>query len=338
MSISQTSSPVFVSGADGFIGSHLTEALVRKGYKVRALVQYNSFNSWGWLDDCPADIKSQIEVVNGDIRDPYAMNLALKGCHTVFHLAALIAIPFSYQSPDLYLETNVKGTLNLLQAARHHGVSRFIHTSTSEVYGTARFVPITELHPLHAQSPYAASKIGADQLVQSFFNSYDLPTITIRPFNTYGPRQSARAVIPTVITQIANQSKRIVLGSISPTRDFSFVDDTVSGFIAALESHDGVGEVFNLGTNFEISIKDTVGLISNLMNSNIEIETSIERNRPAKSEVERLWADNSKARRVLNWEPKYSDFKGLSEGLKETIDWFINSDNLARYKSDIYNK
>lgn len=329
---------ILVTGADGFIGSHLTESLVRKGYDVRAFVFYNSFNSWGWLDQCAEDVAGKFEVISGDIRDPYGVKYAMQDCDAVIHLAALIAIPFSYNSPDSYIDTNIKGTLNVLQAARELKLKKVIHTSTSEVYGTAQFVPISENHPLQGQSPYSASKIGADQLAFSFFTSFDLPVVTVRPFNTFGPRQSARAVIPTVITQIANGAKRIALGSISPTRDFSFVDDTVSGFIAALESHDGVGEVFNLGTNFEISIKETVGLISNLMESNIEIETAIERNRPAKSEVERLWADNSKARKVLNWQPKYSEFKGLSDGLKKTIDWFVNSDNLAQYKSDRYNK
>jgi dTDP-glucose 4,6-dehydratase len=334
----QRGSKILVTGADGFIGSHLTESLVRKGYDVCAFVYYNSFNSWGWLDQCAEDVAGKFEVISGDIRDPYGVKHAMQDCDAVIHLAALIAIPFSYNSPDSYIDTNIKGTLNVLQAAKELKLKKVIHTSTSEVYGTAQFVPISENHPLQGQSPYSASKIGADQLAFSFFTSFDLPVVTVRPFNTFGPRQSARAVIPTIITQIANRSKSIALGSISPTRDFSFVDDTVSGFIAALESHDGVGEVFNLGTNFEISIKDTVGLISNLMNSSIEIETSIERNRPAKSEVERLWADNSKARKVLNWQPKYYDLKGLSEGLKKTVDWFTNSDNLARYKSDRYNK
>lgn len=337
MSISQVSSSVFVSGADGFIGSHLTEALVRKGYKVRALAQYNSFNSWGWLDDCPEDIKGHIEVVTGDIRDPHAMNLAVKGCQTVFHLAALIAIPFSYQSPDLYVETNVKGTLNLLQAARDHCVTRFIHTSTSEVYGTAQFVPITELHPLQAQSPYAASKIGADQLVQSFFNSYDLPTITIRPFNTYGPRQSARAVIPSIISQIIAGSRKIKLGSLYPTRDFSFVSDTVQAFVAAAESVRGIGQVMNLGSNFEISIKDTADLIARTMEMEIKFEQDNMRMRPDKSEVERLWADNSRALELLDWKPSYGGLEGFSRGISETVKWFENRNNHKSYKPELFN-
>jgi dTDP-glucose 4,6-dehydratase len=330
-------STILVTGADGFIGSHLTEALVRRGYRVRAFVYYNSFNSWGWLDQCADDVKGQFEVISGDIRDPHGVKAAMQGCDAVLHLAALIAIPFSYHSPDTYVDTNVKGTLNVLQAARELGVKKVVHTSTSEVYGTAQYVPINESHPLQGQSPYSASKIGADQLAFSFFTSFDLPVITVRPFNTYGPRQSARAVIPTIITQIANKAKKIDLGSISPTRDFSYVDDTTSGFIAALESEKGIGETVNLGANFEISIRDTAALIANLMGADLQIESTLERSRPDKSEVERLWADNAKARSLFGWSPTFSGHAGFSQGLEKTISWFSNPLNLSAYKADKYN-
>jgi NAD dependent epimerase/dehydratase len=330
-------STILVTGADGFIGSHLTEALVRRGYNVRAFVYYNSFNSWGWLDHCATDVKGRFEVVTGDIRDPHGVKSAMQGCDAVLHLAALIAIPFSYHSPDTYVDTNVKGTLNVLQAARELGVKKVVHTSTSEVYGTAQYVPINESHPLQGQSPYSASKIGADQLAFSFFTSFDLPVITVRPFNTYGPRQSARAVIPTIITQIANKAKKIDLGSISPTRDFSYVDDTTSGFIAALESEKGIGETVNLGSNFEISIRDTAALIANLMGTDLQIESTLERSRPDKSEVERLWADNAKARSLFGWSPTFSGHAGFSQGLEKTISWFSNPLNLSTYKADKYN-
>jgi dTDP-glucose 4,6-dehydratase len=328
---------VLVTGADGFIGSHLTEALVRHGFNVRAFVYYNSFNSWGWLENCADDTKGQFEVFPGDIRDPYGVKEAMKGCDAVLHLAALIAIPFSYNSPDAYVDTNIKGTLNVLQAARELGVKRIIHTSTSEVYGTAQFVPITEEHPLQGQSPYSATKIAADQLAFSFFTSFDVPVVTIRPFNTYGPRQSARAVIPTIITQIANGAKEIQLGAVSPTRDFSYVQDTVNGFLAALNSTNGIGQVINLGSNFEISIGETVALIAEGMNTKVEIVTSQERLRPDNSEVERLWADNSKAKELFGWQPSYSGYDGFRRGLAETIAWFDQSENLRTYKSDIYN-
>jgi dTDP-glucose 4,6-dehydratase len=328
---------VLVTGADGFIGSHLTEALVRQGFIVRAFVQYNSFNSWGWLDQCAGDVKDQFEVFPGDIRDPNGVREAMKGCDAVLHLAALIAIPFSYNSPDSYVDTNVKGTLNVLQAARELGVHRIIHTSTSEVYGTARFVPITEEHPLQGQSPYSATKIAADQLAYSFYTSFDLPVVTVRPFNTYGPRQSARAVIPTIITQIANGERRIQLGALTPTRDFSYVQDTVNGFLAALNSTNGLGQVVNLGSNFEISIGETVGLIAKSMNTSIEITSSEERLRPENSEVERLWADNSKALELFGWQPIYVGREGFQQGLVETIAWFTNSENLNSFKSNIYN-
>jgi NAD dependent epimerase/dehydratase len=329
---------VLITGADGFIGSHLTESLVHAGYSVRAFVMYNSFNSWGWLDHVPAEIKNNIEVFAGDIRDPRGVNEAMRGCDFVLHLAALIAIPYSYHSPDTYIETNIKGTLNILQAARELGVKRIIHTSTSEVYGTARFVPITEGHPLQGQSPYSASKIGADQLAYSFYSSFDLPVVIARPFNTYGPRQSARAVIPTVITQIANGAKQLKLGAITPTRDFSYVHDTVGAFIATLKSDKGLGEVVNFGSNFEISISDVAALIAEKMNAKIDIASDVERLRPVNSEVERLWADNSKAKELFGWSPKYRGRDGLDRGLQETISWFTQPKNLQRYKSDIYNK
>ncbi|MDO9371791.1 MAG: NAD-dependent 4,6-dehydratase LegB, partial [Gammaproteobacteria bacterium] len=301
---------LLVTGADGFIGSHLTEALVRQGYDVRAFVFYNSFNSWGWLDHCGEDVKGKFEVFSGDIRDPNGVRAAMKGCDAVLHLAALVAIPYSYHSPDTYVDTNVKGTLNVLQAARELGVRRVIHTSTSEVYGTARFVPITEDHPLQGQSPYSATKIAADQLVYSFYASFGLPVVIARPFNTYGPRQSARAVIPTIITQIASGRRQIKLGAISPTRDFNYVQDTVAGFIAALNSDQGLGEVVNFGSNFEISIGDTARAIAEVMGVEIEIITDEQRLRPEKSEVERLWASNDKARDLLGWQPQYGGLEG----------------------------
>lgn len=328
---------ILVTGADGFIGSHLTEELVRQGYDVRAFVFYNSFNSWGWLDHSPADIKGRFEVFAGDIRDPHGVKEAMRGCGVVLHLAALIAIPYSYHSPDTYVDTNIKGTLNILQAARELGVEKVIHTSTSEVYGTAQFVPITEEHPLQGQSPYAATKIGADQLALSFYRSFGLPVSIIRPFNTYGPRQSARAVIPTIISQIASGKKEIQLGALSPTRDFNYVKDTVQGFIAIAESDQSIGEVINIGSNYEISIGDLVHTISRLMNADIEIKTDSQRLRPEKSEVERLWADNSKARRLLGWEPQYCGKEGLERGLAETIAWFTDPENLNRYRTDVYN-
>ena len=328
---------VLITGADGFIGSHLTESLVREGYSVRAFVMYNSFNSWGWLDQVSAEIKKSIEVFSGDTRDPHGVKAAMRDCDAVLHLAALIAIPYSYTSPDTYIDTNVKGTLNVLQAARELGVKRVIHTSTSEVYGTARFVPITEEHPLQGQSPYSASKIGADQLAYSFYSSFDLPVVIARPFNTYGPRQSARAVIPTVITQIANGAKQLKLGAVIPTRDFSYVQDTVDAFIATLKSDKGLGETVNFGSNFEISISDVAALIAEKMNVKIDIASDTERMRPVNSEVERLWADNSKAKKLFGWSPKYAGRDGLARGLQETINWFIEPENLKHFKSDIFN-
>ena len=330
-------STVLVTGADGFIGSHLTELLVQQGFNVRALVQYNSFNSWGWLDQCGEDVKGQFEVFLGDIRDPHGMKEIMKGCDVVLHLAALIAIPYSYHSPDTYIDTNIKGTLNILQAARELEVSRIIHTSTSEVYGTARFVPITEEHPLQGQSPYSASKIAADQIAYSFFSSFGLPVVTLRPFNTYGPRQSSRAVIPTIITQIASGKQSINLGALTPTRDFSYVQDTITGFVAAVNSDNGLGEVINLGSNFEVSIGETAQLIADYMGVSLNIITDEVRKRPENSEVERLWADNTKAKNLLDWEPSYGGLSGFKKGLGETIDWFTQPKNLLQYKSDMFN-
>lgn len=328
---------ILVTGADGFIGSHLTEELVRQGHNVKAFTLYNSFNSWGWLDQSPQEIKENIEVFSGDIRDSYGVKTAMKGCDVVLHLAALIAIPYSYHSPDTYIDTNIKGTLNIVQAARELGIEKVVHTSTSEVYGTAQFVPITEEHPLQGQSPYSASKIGADQIAMSFYNSFSTPVATIRPFNTYGPRQSARAVIPTIITQIANGKRKIKLGSISPTRDFNYIKDTVQGFIAVAESEHSIGQVINIGSNYEISIGDTVQLIAEVMGVEIEIETDEQRFRPEKSEVERLWADNGKAKELLGWKPVYGGRAGFKRGLKETIEWFTQRENLNKYKVDVYN-
>jgi len=328
---------ILVTGADGFIGSHLTEELVRRGHDVRAFVCYNSFNSWGWLDHSDQQIIKSLDVFAGDVRDPHGVRTAMQGCDVVLHLAALIAIPYSYHSPDTYVDTNVKGTLNIVQAARDLGVKKVVHTSTSEVYGTARFVPITEEHPLQGQSPYSASKIGADQIAMSFYSSFNTPVSIIRPFNTYGPRQSARAVIPTIITQIANGAKIIKLGSLYPTRDFNFIKDTVQGFIAVAESNRSVGEVINIGSNYEVSIGETVQAIAEIMGANIEIETEDIRLRPDKSEVERLWADNRKALELAGWQPHYGGKDGLRRGLAETIEWFKNPVNLISYKSDRYN-
>jgi dTDP-glucose 4,6-dehydratase len=328
---------ILITGADGFIGSHLAEELVCLGCDVRAFVFYNSFNSWGWLDHSKPEIKKNLDVFAGDIRDPHGVKQAMKGCDVVFHLAALVAIPYSYHSPDTYVDTNVKGTLNVVQAARELKVSRIIHTSTSEVYGTAKFVPITEEHPLQGRSPYSASKIGADQIAISFYHAFNTPISIIRPFNTYGPRQSARAVIPTVIIQIANGQHKIKLGALHPTRDFSYIKDTVSGFIAVAQSEKSVGEVINIGSNFEVSIGETVNLIAEVLEADIEIETEQVRLRPDKSEVERLWADNSKAKKLTGWEPLYAGRNGFKRGLIETVQWFANHENLKKYKADVYN-
>jgi NAD dependent epimerase/dehydratase len=328
---------ILVTGADGFIGSHLVEHLIRQGADVRAFVYYNSFNSWGWLDQSPTEIRQSLDVFAGDIRDPHGVRTAMQGCDVVMHLAALIAIPYSYHSPDTYIDTNVKGTLNVVQAARDLGVERVVHTSTSEVYGTARFVPITEEHPLQGQSPYSASKIGADQIAQSFFLSFETPVTTIRPFNTYGPRQSARAVIPTIITQVASGMGTVRLGAVHPTRDFNFVRDTVRGFAAVAECDAALGKVINIGSNYEISVGDTVRLIADIMGREIKLVSDEQRLRPSGSEVERLWADNQLARELAGWEPDYAGIEGLRRGLKETIDWFAEPSNLGRYKAGNYN-
>ncbi len=328
---------ILVTGADGFIGSHLTEELVRQGCDVRAFTLYNSFNSWGWLDSSPKDIKDNMEIFAGDIRDPHGVKQAAKGCDIILHLAALIAIPYSYHSPDTYVDTNIKGTLNVLQAARDLAIEKVVHTSTSEVYGTAKFVPITEEHPLQGQSPYSATKIAADQLAISFYNSFSTPVAIIRPFNTYGPRQSARAIIPTVITQIASGIRRLKLGALHPTRDFNYVKDTVRGFISIAESDSSLGEVINIGSNYEISIGDTVRAIAEVMGAEIEVTTEAIRLRPEKSEVERLWAENAKAKTLLGWEPLYGGKDGLKRGLAETVAWFSDPENLKYYKASAYN-
>lgn len=328
---------ILVTGADGFIGSHLTEALLMRGYDTRAFVYYNSFNSWGWLDHLDPELLKSLDVFAGDIRDPHGVREAMKGCDVVLHLAALIAIPYSYHSPDTYVDTNVKGTLNVVQAARELGVAKVVHTSTSEVYGTARFVPITEEHPLQGQSPYSASKIGADQIAMSFYSSFDTPVAIIRPFNTYGPRQSARAFIPTVITQIASGARTLRLGALHPTRDLNYVADTVAGFIAVAESEKSVGEVINIGSNFEISMGETARMIADVMGADVEIVTDAKRLRPDKSEVERLWADTSKAKRLLDHGQNYGGKDGLRRGLVETVEWFVRPENLKAYKANIYN-
>jgi len=328
---------ILITGADGFIGSHLTEDLVKSGHNVRALVLYNSFNSWGWLDQLARDIQENIEVIAGDIRDPHGVKEAMQGCDLVMHLAALVAIPYSYRSPDSYVDTNVKGTLNVLQAARQLGTEKVIHTSTSEVYGTARYVPIDEDHPLQGQSPYAASKIGADQLAMAFYYSFQTPVAIIRPFNTFGPRQSARAVIPTVISQIANGQLNIKLGNVNPTRDFNYITDTVRGFVSVAESDSAIGEIINIGSNYEVSIGQVVEYIAALMHKEIVVLSDQNRVRPEKSEVERLWADNSKAKELLGWSPEYAGPEGLKRALNKTINWFTDPDNLRKYRTDVYN-
>ncbi|MFA5984396.1 MAG: NAD-dependent 4,6-dehydratase LegB [Methylococcaceae bacterium] len=322
---------VLVTGADGFIGSHLTEMLVTQGYHVRALVQYNSFNSWGWLDDVAC--KNALEVVAGDIRDPYFCKSIMTKVDMVFHLAALIAIPYSYLAPDSYVDTNIKGTLNICQAAKENGVRRLIHTSTSEVYGSARYVPIDELHPLQPQSPYSASKIAADAMAMSFYNAFNLPVTIARPFNTYGPRQSARAVIPTIIAQIACGNKQIQLGDISPTRDFNYVEDTCRGFLALAKADNSIGETVNIGSGTEISIADTLNLIKDIMLSDVEFIVDEQRLRPEKSEVNRLCCNNKKIKSLTGFQSEVS----LKQGLTKTVEWFLQPENLRKYKSDIYN-
>lgn len=326
-----TKKKVLVTGAGGFIGSHLAERLCASGYSVKAFVRYNSGNSWGWLES--SRCKEQIEIISGDIRDADIVRYAMRDVEIVFHLAALVGIPYSYNSPEAYVETNIKGSLNILQAARDLGVKKVIHTSTSEIYGTAQFVPITEDHPVSPQSPYAASKAAADFLALSFHRSFGLPVIVIRPFNTYGPRQSCRAVVPTIITQILEGKGELKLGSLHPTRDLAYVDDTVDGFFKAAASNKGIGEVINLGTGSEISIGGLAKLIAGILNSNIKIVSDEKRKRPEKSEVEQLLSDNSKASELLGWKPKFS----LEGGIKKTIEWFSKKDNLKRYKSGIYN-
>ena len=328
---------VLVTGADGFIGSHLVEALVRAGARVRAMVLYNSFNSWGWLDDAAADVRGRFEVVAGDIRDPQFTRDTVAGCDIVLHLAALISIPFSQRSPAAFVETNIGGTLNVLQAARAGGVRRVVCTSTSEVYGSARYVPMDEEHPLQAQSPYAASKIAADQMALAFHRTYDTPVLVLRPFNTFGPRQSARAVIPTIITQIANGAREIRLGALTPTRDFSFVADTVSAFLHAAASERGVGQVINTGAGFEIAIGELARLVADVMQAKVEVTSEKERVRPGTSEVERLFAATGRAAAELGWKPAYAGREGFRKGLEETVAWFRDPANLKRYKSSQYN-
>lgn len=322
---------VLVTGADGFIGSHLVELLVDEGYDVRAFVFYNSFNTWGWLDSFPKEKLDKIEIFAGDVRDPNGVREAMKGIDIVFHLAALIAIPFSYHSPDSYVDTNVKGTLNVLQAARDLGTKRVLITSTSEVYGTALYVPIDEEHPLQGQSPYSATKIGADKIAESFYRSFNLPVTIVRPFNTFGPRQSARAVIPTIITQLLSGKKEIKLGSLTPTRDFNYVKDTANGFLQIALSEDTIGQVVNIATQKEISIGDLANELIRQINPEAKIICDEQRLRPEKSEVNRLLGKNEKIGKLTNWKQKYT----FEEGIKETIEFIKN--NMDKYKADIYN-
>lgn len=328
---------IFVTGADGFIGSHLVERLLAQGYAVKALAAYNSFNSYGWLDTLPRAMQNGLEIISGDLRDFDSVRGAMKGADGCLHLGALIAIPYSYQAPEAYVDTNVRGTINVLRAARDLGLKRIVHTSTSEVYGTAQRVPIDETHPLNGQSPYSASKIAADQMAYAYHCSFGTPVVTIRPFNTFGPRQSARAVIPTIITQLA-KGPAVKLGALDPTRDFTYVTDTADGLIAGLNAPDGaLGQVINLGTGFDISVRDTAHLIADVMGKPIDIVEDSNRLRPQKSEVERLLSDNSKAKTLLNWAPKLAGRDGLREGLSCSAAWFLDPANLARYRSDIYN-
>lgn len=326
---------VLVTGADGFIGSHLVEEMARREMRIKAFVFYNSFNSWGWLDTLPKDVLSQVEVFAGDIRDPNGVREAMRDCSTVFHLAALIAIPFSYHSPDSYVDTNIKGTLNVLQAARARGVERVLVTSTSEVYGTAQYAPIDEQHPFQGQSPYSASKIGADRIAESFYRSFDTPVVIVRPFNTYGPRQSARAVIPTVITQLLSGTREVRLGSTSPTRDFNYVQDTVEAFmaIASAPADKVVGQEINIASGTEVSVGQIAEQLISQLNPDARIVTDDERLRPEHSEVFRLIGDNSKIRRLAGWTPRFD----LAAGLAATIKWFRQPENLNRYKASLYN-
>ena len=331
MSDSQKKQTALVTGADGFIGSHLVELLLAQGYNVRALAQYNSFNYWGWLEDVQST--ASLEVVTGDIRDPHFCRHITQGVDVVFHLAALIAIPYSYVAPESYVSTNVIGTLNICQASLDNNVSRVIHTSTSEVYGTAQYVPIDEKHPVQAQSPYSASKIGADAMAMSYFNAFDLPLTIVRPFNTYGPRQSARAVIPTIITQIANGEKQIQLGDVSPTRDFNYVSDTCRGFLMLAKNKNTIGQTINIGSNFEISVGDTLELIKEIMQSDVEFVVDQQRLRPDKSEVFRLWCDNKKIKELTGFVPEVD----IKTGLTKTVEWFSQPENLQSYKHNLYN-
>jgi NAD dependent epimerase/dehydratase len=324
---------VLVTGADGFIGSHLVEALLNEGAQVRAFCLYNSFNTWGWIDSFPVEKQKQLEIFTGDVRDPNGVRKAMEGIDIVFHLAALIAIPFSYHSPDAYVDTNVKGTLNIIQAGRDLGCERILVTSTSEVYGTAQYVPIDEKHPKQGQSPYSATKIGADYLADSFFRSFELPVTIVRPFNTFGPRQSARAIIPTIITQLLAGKEEIMLGDLTPTRDLVFVKDTAEGFIQAALHKELIGQEVNIATNSEISIGELAQSLINQINPNAKIIQEEQRIRPEKSEVFRLFGDNTKMKELSGWSPAYS----LEDGLKETIEWFRNPENLSKYKTDIYN-
>jgi len=324
---------VLVTGADGFIGSHLVERLMEEGANVKAFVYYNSFNSWGWLDTLPKSKLEQIEIFTGDIRDPNGVRTAVKNCEVIFHLAALIAIPFSYHSPDSYVDTNIKGTLNILQAARQEDCKKILVTSTSEVYGTAKYVPIDESHPFQGQSPYSATKIGADRIAESFYKSFNLPVTIVRPFNTFGPRQSARAIIPTIITQLLAGKKSIKLGSLTPTRDLLYVKDTAEGFLQIAKSYKTIGEEINIATQREVSMGNLAQSIIQIINPEATIETDEIRLRPENSEVERLLGSNRKIGELTEWKLKYS----LEEGLRETIQWFSNKENLSKYKTDIYN-
>lgn len=328
---------VFVTGAGGFIGSHLTETLVRKGYDVRAMVHYNALGKKGWLDHIDQDVKDKLDIVAGDIRDITFVRRAAEGCEGIFHLAALIGIPYSYVNPESYIDTNVKGTMNVLECARDLGISKVIHTSTSEVYGTAQYVPIDEKHPLQGQSPYSASKIGADQMALAYYGSFETPVVTVRPFNTFGPRQSMRAVIPTIITQMLN-GDQVKIGAITPTRDFSLVDDTVSGFITAFEcqNKDLLGQVVNLGSGFEVTIGETIDLVGEILGKTPEVITEQERQRPEKSEVNRLFADNSKSADLMNWKPEYAGKEGFKRALAKAVEWYSQPENLKHFDHSVY--
>ena len=330
------SKKIFITGADGFIGSHLVEQLIYKGYEIKALAQYNSFNNYGWLEDLDSKVKNNFEKHLGDVRDFSQISNLMKGCDIVFHLASLIGIPYSYTAPQSYIDTNITGTLNVIQSARDNEIAKIIHTSTSEVYGTAQFVPITEKHPLNGQSPYSASKIAADQIAYSFYSSYNTPVSICRPFNTYGPRQSMRAVIPNIIIQLINGNTKVKLGNINTTRDFNFIKDTVSGFIAVMKNEESIGDVFNIGSNYEIKISDVLKVISSKMKLDIKVEVDKKRIRPEISEVERLWADNSKAIKKLNWVPEYSNLSGFEKGIEETLYWFSAPKNICKYNNTGY--